>query len=254
MTGFKDLFSEQADRYAQFRPSYPADLFRYLAALSKEQELVWDCGCGSGQAAVGLADHFDQVIATDSSEKQIENAVRHPKVAYRQGPAEDSGLETKSVDLIVAAQSFHWFEWDRFYKEVKRVSKAGGVLAIWCYGLARISPEVDVVVLRFYRDILGSYWGKERRLVEEGYRNIPFPFQEIKPPRFEMIAQWSLDQLVGYLGTWSALQMFTKKNGANPLESLSPELKAAWGNESTRNVQWELAMRVGTVHPSTGSG
>ena len=254
MTGFKDLFSEQADRYAQFRPSYPADLFRCLASLVQERKFAWDCGCGNGQAAVELADHFERVIATDSSEKQLENSLRHPSVVYRQTSAEDSGLEAKSVDLIVAAQSFHWFEWDRFYKEVKRVSKAGGVLALWCYGLARISPEVDVVVLRFYRDILGSYWGKERRLVEEGYRNVPFPFQEIKPPRFEMMAQWSLDQLVGYLGTWSALQAFIKENSTNPLELVYPELKVAWGNGSERNVQWELAMRVGTVHPSTGSG
>ncbi len=254
MNGFKDLFSDQAKRYAQFRPVYPENLFRYLASLTREHKLVWDCGCGNGQAAIKLADHFEHVIGTDLSDKQLENAVRHPKVAYRRASTESSGFENGSVDLTVAAQSFHWFKADKFYAEAKRVSKPGGVLAIWCYGLAKISPEVDAVVRHFYGEILGPYWEKERKLVEEGYGNVPFPFREITPPRFQMEAEWSLEQLVGYLGTWSALRTFIEGNGHNPLESLRSELEKTWGDDLIRNVQWELAMRIGIVHPSTGSG
>lgn len=254
MSGSKDLFSKQASKYAQFRPTYPDSLFRYLKSLTQEQKLVWDCGCGSGQASAKLADHFERVVATDLSGRQLENAVRHPKVAYRQASAENSGLEDKSADLTVAAQSFHWFKRDEFYAEVKRVSKPSGILAIWCYGLAEISPEVDAVVRHFYGDLLGPYWEKERKLVEEGYKNTSFPFREIAPPPFEMVAQWTLDQLVGYLSTWSALQAFIEKNSSNPLEFLYPELKKAWSNQSIRTVRWEIAMRVGAVHPSTGSG
>lgn len=248
MTGFKDLFSEQANQYAQFRPTYPEELFRYLATLTQERKLAWDCGCGSGQAAVKLADYFDHVIATDSSGKQLENAIRHPKVAYRLTSAESSGLEDGSTDLIVAAQSFHWFKRDEFYAEVKRVSKPGGVLVIWCYGLAEISPKVDAVVRHFYGEILGPYWEKGRKLVEEGYKNVSFPFREIAPLRFQMMAKWSLEQFVGYLGTWSALQTFKERNSHNPLENLRSELEGAWGNDSARSVQWELAMRVGIIH------
>lgn len=243
----KDLFSAQSGCYAKFRPTYPESLFRYLAALTPEQKLAWDCGCGNGQAAVKLADYFERVIATDSSEKQLENAARHPKVAYRKTTAESSGFEDRCVDLTAAAQSFHWFKKEEFYGEVQRVSKPDGVLAIWCYGLANISPEIDTVVRAFYEDVLGPYWEKERRLVEEGYRNVPFPFREITPPRFEMTAQWFLGQLLGYLGTWSALQAFIKRNGSNPLEALYPDLRKAWGNGSIRSVKWELAVRVGRV-------
>ena len=244
---FKDLFSEQASDYAQFRPRYPVGLFHYLASLTQAHGRAWDCGTGNGQAAVMLADYFEQVVATDPSEKQLASAIRHQKVIYRQASIGNSGLEDKSVDLVTAAQAFHWFDREEFYKEVRRAAKPQGLLAVWCYGLAKISSELDAVVGYFYKNILGPYWEKERILVEEGYKNIPFPFRELKPPQFEMTAQWSLDQLVGYLGTWSALQTFVKKNGSNPLESLYPQLKKAWGNDSTHNIRWELAVRVGVL-------
>ena len=247
MNEFKDLFSEQAVRYSKFRPAYPDELFRYLASLTKARKLAWDCGTGNGQAAVKLASYFERIVATDPSEEQLASAIRHPKVAYRKTSAGESGLGEMSVDLITAAQAFHWFQLEKFFEEVRRVSKIGGVLAVWCYNLAKITPEVDAVVRYLYKDVLGSYWEKERQLVEEGYKGIPFPFEEIAPPVFAITAQWSLDQMVGYLSTWSALQTFIKKKGSNPLESVYPELKQAWNNDSIRSVRWALAIRVGVV-------
>jgi SAM-dependent methyltransferase len=245
MSEFKDLFSGQATDYAKFRPNYPASLFEYLASVVGEHDLVWDCGTGNGQAAIRLAERFQKIIATDPSEKQISSATPHAQVEYRVGAAEKSPLGDHSAILITVAQAFHWFRQDEFFHEVKRVLKPGGVLAIWCYELAKITPEIDRVVDHLYRGILGGYWEKERRLVEEGYRKVVFPLLELTPPKLEMTAQWSLAPLVGYLGTWSALQTFIKKNGQNPLEAIFPELKKAWGEVPLREVRWELGIRVG---------
>lgn len=241
----KDLFSQQSTDYARFRPTYPAKLFQYLASLVDERRLAWDVGTGNGQAAIALADAFERVIANDSSAQQVSNAQKHPKVEYFIGSAEKSALADQSVDLITVAQAFHWFHPDEFFAEARRVLKPGGVLAFWCYELAKITPEIDAVVLKLYQGLLGGYWEPERKLVEEGYRSVRMPFEEITPPRFEMAAEWSFEHLVGYLGTWSATQTFIRKNGSNPIEAILSELRHAWGETETRPVRWELGLRVG---------
>lgn len=245
MNEFKDLFSRQASAYARFRPPYPDDLFEYLARVAPERRLAWDCATGNGQAALKLARHFERVVATDASEKQLASAAAHPKVAYRLAAAESSGLEDGSVDLITVAQALHWFKGGEFFQEAKRVLKPRGVIAVWCYALARMRPAVDAVIRRFYEETLAGCWEPERRLIEQGYRGEPFPFGEIKAPRFEMKAEWSLEKLLGYLGTWSAVQAFIKKNGRDPLEPLSGELKASWGAQPKLEARWTLALRVG---------
>ena len=212
----------------------------------RARELAWDCGTGNGQAAVALAHHFDTVVATDPSPKQMAQAEPHPKVRYLEGAAERAPLEDGTCDLITAAQAFHWFDQEAFYREARRVLRPRGVVAIWTYALCRISPEVDAVVQVLYGNILGAYWEPERRQVEEGYSKASFPFEELKPPAFEMAASWEFEHLLGYLGTWSSLQTYIKKNGGeNPLEKLMPELQAAWGAAITRTARWELALRVG---------
>ena len=194
----KELFSNQANDYARFRPSYPADLFRSLASLTKGHSCAWDCGTGNGQAATTLVHYYGRIIATDPSADQITHAQTHPKVEYGTASAENSGISAESIDLIVAAQALHWFDLDKSYAEVRRVAKTtGSVIAAWCYSSLEVTPAVDRVVNRYYRDVVGKYWEPERRLVEQGYRGIPFPFQEIVAPEFLMETDWVFDHLVG---------------------------------------------------------
>ena len=241
---FKDLFSAQSVDYARYRPRYPAALFDFLAVSSPSRDLAWDCGTGSGQAALELADRFTQVIATDPAESQLSKASPHPHVDYRVAPAEKCGLADASVDCITVAQAFHWFRRDEFFAEVRRVLRPRGVLALWSYNLCRITPEVDALVLRLYRDILGPFWEKELALVEEGYASVTLTLPEIPAPRLEMTAVWSVEHLIGYLGTWSALQACIRKSGSNPLTELEPQLRGAWGPAANRTVSWGLSVRI----------
>ena len=244
---FHDHFSEIANRYADFRPHYPAALFDYLATLVPGNFLVWDCACGNGQATVDLARRFDRVIATDASQEQIASARAHAHVEYRVASAEQSGLPDQSAGLITVAQALHWFDLERFYAEAKRVLTPGGVLVAWAYGINVVEGDaVNQLVQDFYSNIVGPYWPPERKLVEEGYRTIPFPFAEITPPSFRMEARWTLGQLLGYFSTWSATNRFIKATGRNPLEPLSAALSRVWGDgNSTRLVTWPLTLRVG---------
>jgi SAM-dependent methyltransferase len=242
---FKDHFSRQAAEYAKFRPSYPQELFTYLGSIAPSRHVAWDCGAGNGQAAVGLASVFDRVIATDASEKQIGNAEPHEQVEYRVALAENSGIKSGTIDLTMVAQALHWFDLGRFYAEARRVLKPDGVLAASAYNLLHIEVAINEIVNRYYYEVVGPFWPQERKLVEQ-FADLPFPFQEIGPPKFEMTAWWNLDRLIGYLRTWSSTQRFIAARGSDPIEQIIDELHTLWGPaKQPRKVIWPLTLRVG---------
>lgn len=242
---FKDHFSKHAADYAKYRPKYPTAIFEYLAAIAPGHELALDCGTGNGQAAVQLATLFDHVIATDASGEQIENAEPHDRVSYRVAPAENSGIDDGTVDLIMVAQALHWFDLDRFYVEARRLLKHDGVVAASAYNLLRTEPAIEAIVNRYYSEIVGPYWPPERALIER-FTELPFPFHELDVPQFKMEAEWTVDQLLGYLWTWSSTQRFIAAQQVNPLDQIDRELRQAWGNPAqARRLVWPLALRVG---------
>jgi SAM-dependent methyltransferase len=247
-TSFKDHFSSRAGDYTRYRPGYPAALFEWLSRQCSQHETAWDCGCGNGQAAIELVSYYRQVLATDLSRQQIEQALPHERINYSVATAEESGLPDASIDLIVVAQALHWFDFDRFYNEVRRVAHPDGLLAAISYGEVRVEGKAERIVSRFYHDIIGPFWPPERRYVDQGYRSLPFPFVEIVAPSFDMQVNWNLEQLIGYLGTWSAVKKYEQVKGENPLEPIAEELQKVWADQDLpRLVSWPLTLRVGRV-------
>ncbi len=247
MKPYADHFSRLATAYASCRPNYPDELFAYLGATSRRREVAWDCAAGTGQASLPLARIFRRVIATDASASMIANATPHPGVEYRVAPAEASGLSPASMDLITVAQALHWLEVDLFYGEVDRVLRPGGLLAVWTYGNQYLDDQaMDRVLGRFYTEVVGPYWPEERRHVETGYRSLPFPYIELDPPSFVMKEEWTLAELLGYVGTWSATQRFRECVGRDPVDQLAEEIAPLWGHSaSARLIHWPLSLRVG---------
>lgn len=240
---FKDYFSKQSDLYARYRPNYPSTLFKYLADLCPEHSRAWDCATGNGQAAVALAEHFDEVVATDASSKQIDAALAHPRVSYRVAPAEASRVATASTNLITVGQALHWFEHENFFAEANRVIVRGGVIAVWCYELCQVSSGVDAVVDELYRGYLNGYWTPERALVEEGYRSIAMPGAELDSPQYDMTLTWRVDDMLGFLRTWSACKRYQSHHGEDPVTLIEAALRAAWDSER-RSVRWPLRIRI----------
>ena len=248
MSNFQDHYSKTAREYASFRPTYPDRLFAWLAEVAPRHRLAWDCGCGNGQASRQLASHFASVIATDPSHAQIAHAARNPRVTYAVATAEDSAVRSGTADIVAVAQALHWFQLTRFYDEATRVLAPHGVLAVWTYGLLKIDPAVDVLLHHFHATDVGAYWPPERALVDAGYASIDFPFRELVAPRLWMEAHWSLAQLEGYLGTWSAVTRFTAKHGASPVPQFMESVQRVWGpSDAIRHVTWPLEMRVGVA-------
>ena len=233
---FHDHFSGHASDYAAARPTYPAELFDYLAGLSPSRNCAWDCATGSGQAAVALATHFDAVIATDASEQQITHASPADKVHYHVAPAERSGIASNSVDLITIAQALHWFDFDRFHAEVRRVAVGNAIVAAWAYGLTRVTPAVDRIVQEFYGGDIGPYWPPERSYIDNDYREIPFPYEPCAPTTFEMQVEWTADALLAYLRTWSSVKRFQAETARDAVGEIAPEIHRAWAQGFGRST------------------
>lgn len=241
--GFKDYFSDASDGYARYRPSYPVELFHYLAGLSPATDHAWDCATGSGQVAVALADTFATVVATDASASQIDAAQAHPNIEYAVASAEQSGLPSASFDLVTVGQAYHWFDADKFNAEVKRVLQPDGVLAIWCYEVCTVNTDCDGVIDHLYSDITGEFWPPERAMIEDGYRSIELPGEEIDAPEFEMTLEWTADEMLGYLGTWSASRRYAAAHDRDPVAMIADRLRQTWGDHR-RPVTWPMRLRV----------
>jgi ubiquinone/menaquinone biosynthesis C-methylase UbiE len=243
----KDNFSVQSGEYAKYRPAYPAALFEFMDGIVPSKEKAWDCGTGNGQVAGALAQIFDQVFATDISHSQIDNAVRRHNITYSLQPAESTDFSDRMFDLVVVAQAIHWFDFEKFYAEVTRTAKEHALIFVVGYGMLTVSQPVDNIIAHFYEHVIGQYWDKERKYVDENYATIPFPFAEIPAPRFANTVHWTREHLIGYLNTWSAVQHFIRQNGSNPVDELDTELKQHWAEGQTKEVQFPLLLRVGKI-------
>jgi SAM-dependent methyltransferase len=254
MTGpaFKDHFSERSADYAASRPTYPPQLARFLAEHSPRRGLALDCGCGTGQLSLQLAEHFDRVVATDASAQQIAAATPHPCVEYRAAPAEASCLPAASADLVVAAQAAHWFDLPAFYAEAKRVGRPGALLALVTYGIFHVEGDAERLIHAFYWNTLGPFWPAGREHVENGYRSLPFPYAEIEAPSLAIELAWTRAELLAYIDTWSAMRAAEKAIGRQPFDDLAGKLAEDWPDGERRLVRWPLSIRAGHIAQRIG--
>ena len=248
-----DHFSDAADDYSRHRPRYPAELFDYLAGEAPGRALAWDCATGSGQAAEPLAERFERVIGTDVSLAQLRRRPRRARARYVGALAEAAPLADGSVDLVTVSQALHWFDFERFFSEARRVLVPAGLVAAWSYDLLRVDAAVDALVDHVYTEVVGPYWLPERRHVVSGYATIPFPFEPLTPPPFRMSARWSRDRLVGYVATWSATGRYRKARGEDPVPAFERRLEDVWPRrEEVREVTWNLTVLAGRADRKEG--
>lgn len=243
-------FDQGGAAYAAFRPDYPPELAAFLASVAPGRSLAVDVGCGAGQLTVSLAGHFDAVIGVDPGADQIAHATPHPRVRYVVAPAEATGLDAGKADLITAAQAAHSFDLDAFYPEVRRLTAPGAALALITYGAPGLEDDLRDRFDRFYGEEIGPCWPPERRLVDAGYADMAFPFEELSIPHFAIRRDWSLAEFLGYVGTWSAVRQAREAGRGDLLDRFGADLAVLWGEPDRRRpVVWPIRIRLGRVSP-----
>ena len=245
---FQDHFSGHAADYAKARPGYPPLLFDWLANRAPGRALAWDAGCGNGQASQALALHFRSVFASDPSVAQIESALPNARIRFAVEPAEACSLQDASVDLVTVAQAYHWFDQARFCAEARRVLRPDGLVAVWSYARTSVSPEVDAIVDELHDETLAADWPADREHVLNRYAKLPFPFETLPTPEFEMRESWTLAQYQAYLRSWSGCQRYRRRTGVDAVAEIGSALAEAWGHPSlARPVYWPLLLLLGRV-------
>ena len=244
---FRDHFSRRAAAYARYRPTYPDALYARLAELARGSGAALDCATGSGQAALALVRYFDRVLATDGSHDQLTRAGRHERVIYARAYAEHVPARDHTFDLVTVAAAAHWVDLDRFYAEVRRVVRPGGVVALWGYYMFQSEPAIDAVLDRYAHQVLAPHWPERMHFNQERYTTLPFPFERVALPKFQAEAHWTLEETRGYMATWSAVQRYQDAHGRESIEEIAADLERAWGGNRRVHLRWPLHMLVGRV-------
>lgn len=244
----KDNFSTKSNDYKKYRPVYPAEVYDFIKSKLNAFEAAWDVGTGNGQVAGEIAKFFDRVEATDISKNQIKNAVKRANINYSIQAAENTSFKDRQFDLITSAQAAHWFEFEKFYAEVKRCLKPNGLIVIMGYGLFTSNPETNKVIAHFYENTIGSYWDPEREYLEEHYKTIPFPFEEVHAPEFLKYYDWDIEHLLGYLRTWSATKHYEKENKQDPVSLIESDLRKYFGKQN--KIVFPILFRMGKIRKS----
>jgi len=226
VSGISDFHKWSGSGYAKFRPDYSDSVFHEIIKRHHgKRELAIDVGAGTGQASVPLTKYFNKVIAYDPSPGQLEQSVKANNLEYIQSIAEKIPLPDKCVDLLVSAQAVHWFNFDQFFNETKRLLRPGGLLALWCYSLCSVTnnEEADHILKEYYK-IVRPYFEEGRKYIDNHYIDIVPPYPNVERISLSMPKEVTRESFVGYLETFSGLNNWRKKY---PNSTDDPHTKAA---------------------------
>ncbi len=243
-SAFKNIFADGAV-YGTFRPSYPPALIEYLLSLCPSSHHALDVGCGTGQLTRMLAPHFGMVTAIDPSASQIAHAKDVPNVMFRQGSSDQLEVPPGALDLITAAQAAHWFDLPPFYAACQKALKKDGILALITYGVPVMEGPAGEVLADFYWTHIHAFWPTPRRHVEQGYRELAFPFSELDAPDIPMAQAWTLDGVLGYVQSWSAVAAAKAAGQADTVTAFEAQMRRVWGDpEAAQLMSWPLTVKA----------
>ena len=230
------LFADKSDLYAASRSQYPRELFSFITDLVVQHNAAWDCATGNGQAAVGVAETFDLVQATDIRQQQITHSLTRNNIHYSVCCAEKTAFVDNQFDLVTVAQALHWFDFDKFWPEVNRVLKPDGVFCTFAYIWCEVSPVIDIAVEGYIKRIDAPYWASNNKLVWDSYKGVEFPFAQIGTPKFTLQNLWGFQLFMNYIHTWSATRRCIEVKGIEFFERAKLQIVREWGDPKEKRL------------------
>ena len=245
-------FASASDEYAAARPLYPTALYDWIASNCESHDAAWDCATGNGQAASGLSRFFGTVQATDISPEQIGQGFEAKNIIYSAQPAEATNFSDATFDLVTVAQALHWFDYGRFWPEVMRVAKPGAFFCAWgyCWFKSDADPQIDALLLRPFMELVEPYWAPNNRILWNGYRDeeIRFPFERVAAPDFAMEVDWTAEETIAYLKTWSAFKRGQRDEAvAGAIEKLLEDARKALPSGTKFHFKSPLVIAAGPI-------
>ncbi|KAI1097681.1 S-adenosyl-L-methionine-dependent methyltransferase [Jackrogersella minutella] len=207
----RPAFSAKA--YAAFRPAYPPSLFRTVLnyhQLPVPSGTLLDLGCGHGLIARSLRPHFKSVFAIDPSAGMIAQAQQtttDPEITFRQSSAEDlKFLSDGSVDMAVAGQAAHWFDYGKVWPNLARVVRPGGTVAFWGYkdnvllGAEQVTEIMEEFIYGFGQ-VAPGFTGMGPCWEQPGRNILRDLLRSVRPPETEWVDVKRLEHEPGKDGT-----------------------------------------------------
>jgi hypothetical protein len=244
-----NTFAQGSDAYAAGRPLYPQALFDWIAATCRNHDAAWDCATGNGQAALALAGIFRKVEATDISAAQIAEGFAASNISYSAQPAERTSFADGSFDLVAVAQALHWFDFARFWPEVRRVARSGALFCAWGYAWFRGAEPVEAALLGPVARLVEPYWAANNRILWRGYADadVHCPFEQLQVPELRITVRWSVERIIAYVRTWSAFKRAAADGQEAELEALLADACRRLGPDPDFELWVPLAIRAGFV-------
>ncbi len=243
-------FTAKSKAYQSIRPDYPEEIYKWLSGQTNNN-IALDICTGNGQVCKGISKYFNKVYGIDINSEQIKNAYQNNNIEYHIGTLEsfikDKHIEENSIDVITIAQALHFLDIDNFFYKSKSILKSNGIIACWVYVYPTCENNEITNLLDFcYNNILNEYWEDFRKIANNKYKNINFPFEELHiPNEYKFIEKiWNKTQLLEFMNTWTAVSKALQITGKNPIESIMDKLNNIWIDE-TYKFTFELYFRCG---------
>ncbi|XP_037567007.1 putative methyltransferase DDB_G0268948 [Dermacentor silvarum] len=236
-------------------PAMVADIVEYAnQTVSCKDGVCVDVGCGPGQSTERFCPHFRKVVGTDISETQISiarAACTAKNVSFQVANAECLPFDAGTVALVSTVNALHWFHWNSFFAEVRRVLVDGGVFCPTLYRLRAVAePGLDKCFEEFRHQEFEGYLTAQHDFWTYGYEKTEVPFSDVRKEEFSVKEKTALSAVMACVRTWSFVIRMEEKEpdrAKQALDRLETRIRSKLGKPDEDDPEVQVVYRASYI-------